>query len=162
MKAIYIALLAILCCTAQASETIIGDHNQSAAGACQSVKPGDARLRLNALWVQNISQESAQVACSPLIDTSSNGTTKFGGVINNTQNSNRTVTCVAAINTGGSGPIYITRSVIVGYKEHAVITWSASDLGANRTLVGGQAGFTCTMPPGTTLQYIWSQSVHGS
>jgi hypothetical protein len=151
------ALLASLAFTASAAtapNTLPKEDVVGAPGACHGSTWADVqRLRYSALSVSTA--YTANVACSPRIDVSQNGSTAFGAVLSNGTDSALTMTCTALISSGGNGARAFTRSVIVDAHNAKRITWYAADMGFT-TLYGGQVGFTCTLRPGTALSWIWS------
>jgi hypothetical protein len=134
--------------------------NQGASGACTPVTVADhARLAVHPFWFRNTSGQSAEVACSPRVDSSQNGTTAFGAVLSNTRLDTRTVTCTAYFNSNGNGVQAITRSVMVGPRLNKRIAWYAYEDTGERVIVGGQLGLQCTLPPGMAIQWVWTQGV---
>jgi hypothetical protein len=153
--------LAFVALPAFAGSTYPNEDIEGYAGACQPASDLDStRLLRDPLWIRNHTLTGkANVICSPAVDTSQQGTTAFGAVLNNTQGITRTVTCVAKISQVSGGTVKIPRSVIVDPRGHARIGWYAQDLDFKKVLIGGQAGFTCTLPPGMALQWVWTTSV---
>lgn len=150
----------VLSASAHAGVTLPKEDITGYAGACQPGSDADgARLLRDPLWVRNVGAVDARVICSPRIDTSQNGTTKFGALFHNTRDVNIVVTCVGRINQVSGGSVSITRSVLISPKKHQRIAWEAGDLGLRKTFIGGQAGFSCSLPPGVALQWVWTQAV---
>lgn len=132
------------------------EHVTGAAGACHEIRPGDVRLQWTAFIARNISTTNVDVACSPATDVSQNGTKEFGAVLSNSRAVNVAVTCTATMNTGGSGPRSVTRSVLIDPRGHQRIRWDTYDISMDT--FGGQTGFVCTLPPGVAVQWVWTKS----
>ena len=151
-----ILLCLLLCANAFAVEPPKSDTT-GAAGKCRPVRLSeDVKLRWTTLYVHNNGPGTVDMICTPTIDTSPAGTVAFGAVLHNTTGLTVTVVCTATINTAGQGPRLITRHLMVSPGKHHRFGWYASELNT-RTLVGGQGGFLCALPPGFSLQGVWTQ-----
>lgn len=162
MKMLLFVAMLVVASVAHANPALYPKENIAGApAACHEVLTADTRLSWTALFVLNKGTTNSDVACSPTISTSTNGTTAFGAVISNAQNNNRTFTCTAKLSTGGNGPAAVTHSVTVGPNTSARIGWSATDLGETKGLVGGQVGFVCTLLPGSAISWVWNVTTQG-
>lgn len=131
----------------------------TAAHACREATAADgAQLKWTVFAAANVGRLPANVVCGAPIDIGRPGTVAFGAWLNNQSGKTWTVTCAGSINTGGDGPVNVTRSVMLSPGEQARIQWTAADIG-RATLDGGQAGMVCTLPPGLRLKWVYTVGV---
>lgn len=125
--------------------------------ACRAKPSEDSRLLWSPLWVRNMSQVPTVLLCSVDVDNGPAGTVAFGALLNAPGKTVPVdVSCTGEINTRGQGVRRITRIARIDPGKHTWFGWHANELDF-RTLVGGQGGFSCTLPPGVALQWVWTE-----
>lgn len=147
--------------TAAATEPTTKRDTQGYSGACQGATVADdSRITRDSLFGLNRTNSPVLVICSPVIDTSQNGSAAFGVTFSNTGARVVTVTCTARISTVGAGGTRLfTRSVMVNPQSHGGLSWASADVGEGKTYRGGQVGITCALPTGVALSNVWTRSV---
>lgn len=134
------------------------------SGACQGALPNyEGNLRKRPTAIANEGSTNAFVSCSTQHDVLGNYAYFYGLVLNNNGTAHANVTCtlVAGVKINeNTPPILIPKStaVLPGGWEH--MSWGESDNGGE--LLPPTGNWSCNLPPGTEIAYVYVYVEDGS